>query len=370
MKNSFGIFILLMGNLLFAQNNFKIELEAAAFEKDSLFIEAATNSGNTKRIFNFSVDTNSNISFLKGFNSIIARINAQKTSIEGKIDYPQIMNLVYFDPKTKNSYQTKPFFLEKGNFVISVNRINNFDYQFEFNTPANIEYQKLRLDLLNFDKKLIPYSENDRNDILAKQNFLEKYIIKNPNSFVAFWEIVSDFSKYRFDKSYVKNLSLFSNTVKKSYSYIEFKKMIDLENSTNIGGNFPKLSFENNEKITKSDFSNYDITLIDYWSTTCKPCIQDLPKLVALFEKYKDKKVNIISIASDSKKDRMELAKRILKNNNVEWKNYFDVKNEFPKKLNASGYPLQILVDKNGKIIDRKVSDLYKIELTIESIIR
>ena len=68
-------------------------------------------------------------------------------------------------------------------------------------------------------------------------------------------------------------------------------------------------------------------------------------------------KVNFISITAEKQKDRIELAESILKKNKVEWKYYFDIKEEFPKKLNASGYPLQILVDSNGKIIDRKLGD-------------
>ena len=43
-----------------------------------------------------------------------------------------------------------------------------------------------------------------------------------------------------------------------------------------------------------------------------------------------------------------------------------ETKKEFPKKLNAAGYPLQILVDGNGKIIARKLGELEQIENEIE----
>lgn len=370
MRNIIKILMILAGNSVLAQNNFTIELNAPAFENDSLFVGPATNAGNAKNIYNFTVDPNSNTSFLKNFNSVIARIKGKQTIIEGKIDYPQLINISYFDPKINGGYLTKPFFIEKGNFKIFVNRDNNLDYQLETNSAANTEYQKLSLELVNFNEKLKPYQENDEKDLQAKHNFLRKYIKENPNSFVAFWEIVNDFSKFGFSKSYIESLSLFSKTVKKSFSYIEFKKIIDIENSTNVGGYFPNVFFGNNEKITKSDFSRYDVTLIDYWSTTCKPCIQDLPKLVRLYEKYKDQKVNFISVTAETQKDKIKLAESILRKNNVNWKYFFDLKEEFPKKLNASGYPLQILVDSNGKIIDRKLGELDEIELTIQKYIK
>lgn len=370
MRNFLKIFMILAGNLVLAQNNFKIELNAPDFENDSLFIGPATNAGNAKNIYQFTVDSNDNYSFLKNFNSVVARIKGKQIIINGKIDYPQLINISYFDPKINGGYSTKPFFIEKGNLKIFVSRNNNLDYYLETNSVANIEYQKLILELTHFTEKLKPYQQNDEKDIQAKHKFLQNYIKDHPNSFVAFWEIVNDFSRFGFHKSYIESLSLFSKSVKKSFSYIEFKKIIDIENSTNVGGIFPDVLFENNQKLTKSDFANYDITLIDYWSTTCKPCIQDLPKLVSLYEKYKDYKVNFISITAEKQKDRIELAENILKKNKVKWKYYVDTKEEFPKKLNASGYPLQILVDRNGKIIDRKLGELEQIEMTIQKYIK
>lgn len=71
-------------------------------------------------------------------------------------------------------------------------------------------------------------------------------------------------------------------------------------------------------------------------------------------------------MTDENKKENMEKATEILKKNNVAWKNYFDMKKEFPKKLNASGYPLQILVDRNGKIVARKLGELDQIEEEIK----
>ncbi|MEJ7823038.1 MAG: TlpA disulfide reductase family protein [Chitinophagaceae bacterium] len=286
--------------------------------------------------------------------------------MEGRILYPQPFSFSYYDPKNNRLYETKLIFIEKGDHKILINRHNNLDYILDSNSPSNIEYKNLKNQLKAYDEKLKPFQNNDSKNIDTKQNFLQKYIIRQPNSYVAFWEIVNDFSKFGFTKSYLKSLSLFSQSVKKAFSFIEFKKIIDIENSTNIGGNFPDVSFNSNDKIVKSDFSNYQVTVIDYWATFCKPCIQDLPKLVELYEKYKNKGVNFISVTDENKIERIELATKILENNKVGWKNYFDVNKEFPKKLNASGYPLQILVDRNGKIIARKLGELDQIESEIK----
>jgi len=76
--------------------------------------------------------------------------------------------------------------------------------------------------------------------------------------------------------------------------------------------------------------------------------------------------VNFISVTDENKKEKIDLATKILEDNKVGWKNYFDVNKEFHKSLNISGYPTQILVDSNGKIIARKEGDLDKIEAVIK----
>lgn len=365
MKHIIKISFLIISNFLLSQNNFKINLNAPEFKKDSLFIGAPMSSGNTYKIYKFEVSTNDKTKFDQDFNSVITKIQS-KNIIEGEILYPQPLSISYYDPKINGGFETKPFFLENGNFNIEVNKTNNLSLILNSDSPANKEYKILKEKLKIFDEKLKPFQDNDSKDIDAKQQFLQNYIRKNPNSFVAFWEIVNDFSRLGFNKSYINNLSLFSNNIKKTFSYIEFKKIIDIENSTNVGGNFPDINFENNEKITKSEFSKNNLTLIDYWSTTCKPCIQDLPKLVNLYEIYKDKNVNFISVTDENQNDRIDLANSILEKNKVTWKNYFDLKKEFPKKLNAAGYPLQILVDRNGKIVARKMGELDQINDVIK----
>ncbi len=369
MKTLLNILLFVSYNLVLSQNNFKITLKAPDFEKDSLFIGPPVSSGNIHRIYNFNVVAEKNISFMKDFNSVKAKINTE-TIINGKIEYPQPLSISYYDPKINGGYETKPFFIEKGNLDIIVNKNNNIGFLLNTENKTNKEYNLLQEKLKKYNDILKPFQENDSKNIENKQIFLQNYIKNNPNSFVAFWEIVSDFSRFGFNKSYLNSLKLFSKNVKKSFSYIEFSKIMNTENSTNVGGNFPEIQFENNSKISKSNFSKYNLTLIDYWSTTCKPCIQDLPKLVEMYQKYREKGINFISVTDENQKDRIELAKNILTKNQVTWSNYFDLRKEFPKKLNAAGYPLQILVDGNGKIIARKLGELEQIENEIKKYVK
>lgn len=383
MKNFFIIILVFLHQFLFAQNNFKIEFSAPAFENDSLFLSPPMYSGITSNLYAFEAVSTENISFYKKFHSAIIRVKP-KNLIEGRILYPQPISFSCYDKENNEGHSTKVIFLEKGNLKISVNgymqpynilnpnstsRIAKITCTLNSKSPANIEYKKLKNNLKIFDDKLKNRQDNDLKCFNEKQAYLQNYIIKQPDSYVAFWEIVNDFSSFGFNKSYLKSLKFFSQNVKKTHSYIEFKKILEIENSTNVGGNFPDVSFNSNDKIVKSDFANYKVTLIDYWATFCAPCIKDLPKLVELYNKYRNKGVNFISVTDENKEEKKALALKILENNNVSWKNYFDVNKEFPKKLNALGYPLQILVNSNGKIIARKLGELDQIEAEIKKLI-
>lgn len=383
MKYFFLTILIVFHQFVFAQNNFKIEFSAPAFEKDSLFLSPPMYSGITSSLYAFEAVSTENTSFYKEFHSAIIRVKP-KNLIEARILYPQPISFSYYDKENNEGHSTKVFFLEKGNLKISVNgykppynilnpnstsRIAKITCTLNSKSPANLEYEKLKNNIKIFDDKLSNRHDNDLKYFYEKQAYLQNYIIKQPDSYVAFWELVNDFSSFGFNKSYLMSLKLFSLNVKKTHSYVEFKKILEIENSTNVGGNFPEVIFNSNDKIVKSDFANYKVTLIDYWATFCTPCIKDLPKLVELYDKYRNRGVNFISVTDENKKEKIDLALKILENNNVSWKNHFDVNKEFPKILNALGYPLQILVDSKGKIIARKLGELDQIEAEIKKLI-
>ena len=189
---------------------------------------------------------------------------------------------------------------------------------------------------------------------------------KNPGSYVALWEMVDDLSKYGYHPIYKDNLKLFDPTVKKTFVYTEFSKLLKLE-ADNI---FPDINLDNTNYLSKETFKDHKLTLIDYWATFCKPCIEDMPKLVEIYKEYKDKGINFISITDEQLPERIEKAKQILTKNNIIWENYFDKNKEFPKKLNAGGYPLQILIDSEGNILKRTYGELDVIKKFMEDYLK
>lgn len=358
------LFLILINTSLFAQNNFMLDIDLPQDIRDSIFI-ASPYQGVLSDAQDFKIDNTDKIKFNNVLKIAVLKI-ASNNTVVGSVLSPQPLILSYYIPQT-GSYISRPFFIAPRNMRISVKN-RNLDYEI-VSSPINSEYYKLQVYLEPYLKKMVSYAENNPKDVEKMQTALGNYIKRNPTSYVAFWQIFDNYAKYGFSKISMKSLLYFSSDIKKTYSYKKFYKIMSVENSTDNGGNFPEMQFRDSNKISKSVFKDYKITLIDYWSTICKSCIRDLPRLVQLYQKYKQQKVNFISVADENTSERIKLANKILKGKNVIWSNYFDVNKEFPKKMSATGYPFQILVDKDGKIINKKYGEIELIESAIENYI-
>ena len=351
MKKIIFLFAVLFVQLYFTQKQSTIEIEAPDLKIDSIFITYPSGARNTHLLHNFQLST-------EGSKKLAEEGDIQfplkdKVKIVTNMPYPQPANFSFYNRAENFGMVSKIFFIENGNLKLIL-KDDKLNYELTSSSPANIEYDKLKTILEKYNAALKPFESNDPKNLEAKESELQKYIRKNPKSFVALWEMVDDFSKYGYHQIYFDNLKLFDPKVKNTFTYQEFSKLLKLE-ADNI---FPDVNLDNDNQLSKQTFKNYKLTLIDYWSTTCKPCIEDLPKLAELYSQYKDKGVNFISVTDEQTPERIEKANGILKKNNVNWGNYFDKNKEFPKKLNAAGYPLQILVDSDGNIVKRTYGEL------------
>ena len=90
------------------------------------------------------------------------------------------------------------------------------------------------------------------------------------------------------------------------------------------------------------------VVLLDFWFTSCPPCIKALPGLRRIHRKMGDDHFVLVSVSTDQ--DQATLKEFIAKNG-MEWPQVWDKNHELARKLKVESYPSYILVNHEGEIV-------------------
>lgn len=106
---------------------------------------------------------------------------------------------------------------------------------------------------------------------------------------------------------------------------------------------FPaKTLYDLNDNEIKLENLKGKPVVINFWFTRCKPCVEEIPILNKLVEKYSDK-IHFISITPDNK----ETILPFLKDHDFNYKHLVNAKN-FMHEIGLNAYPKNVFIDKNG----------------------
>ncbi|MEY8320522.1 TlpA disulfide reductase family protein [Lachnospiraceae bacterium 46-61] len=106
----------------------------------------------------------------------------------------------------------------------------------------------------------------------------------------------------------------------------------------------------NDEIFTQSDFSDKDVTVINFWSLLCGPCIEEMPDIAEFSKKLPDN-VQIITVCLDGEYDT-EITKQILEESGFDGTTLLTGDGDFQKIYSELQYtPTSIFVDKYGNIV-------------------
>lgn len=71
--------------------------------------------------------------------------------------------------------------------------------------------------------------------------------------------------------------------------------------STNVG-KFETKGVDGKD-YTEKVFSDYDLTLVNVFTTWCSPCVNEIPELEKLYEEMKEKGVGVVGVVLDTVSD-------------------------------------------------------------------
>lgn len=181
-----------------------------------------------------------------------------------------------------------------------------------YKTPKGIIYTKSEIDS-------IVIARNERlkgTDMTAKIEIIEK-------------EKVGD-TVFHHYKLHISNEIVKENDLKKD-------KFLNLQ--------LPQFQYKDLEgRIINSEDLKGKPIVLNFWFTTCLPCIAEMPELNRIKEKYKSSDIVFLSITYENKNKVLEFLKKIKFTFQIipNAKDYCD--------MFTNSYPLNIFVDRNGII--------------------
>jgi len=151
-----------------------------------------------------------------------------------------------------------------------------------------------------------------------------------------------------------KNYNALDQSLKNTKTGKTIKTKIDNYKSLEVGNPAPEFSAPNPEgKMLTLKESLGKITIIDFWASWCGPCRKDNPDVVALYNEFHSKGLNIIGVSLD--KDDAKWKEAIAKDGLV-WNHVSNLKfwqDPIAELYNIKSIPATFIVDENGKIIAR-----------------
>lgn len=299
-------------------------------------------------------------------------------TFRGYIQYPLQFRVSVIDSISEERYMSEPFFIDPGNqeIIFNVETKVNLAYDFGYGilvngSTTNHEYMNTYLPLFNSinQETEIYFSKLDNSDTIKNEkiknktlielenererlrrlrdNILFSYALKYPNSNILSWLLYESLRRYGYKKVYQNVLDKITNHLPQN-----IKKCLDdyiiIQKNRAVGNKLPLVDFIVNN-IPKC-FKNNKFVLVDFWFSGCRPCIAQFKKLKPIYEKYRDKKFEIVAISTDTKETLPEYRK-VLKLNNYLWKQLLDIGGKKSSLVDIQKYPTNFLLDASGKII-------------------
>lgn len=193
---------------------------------------------------------------------------------------------------------------------------------------------------------------------LLSQNFIKE----NPNSYPLSWQLLQYSDKYTATQL-EKLSSDFSLELKKSTSFTILERFINNKKSIEKYGFTKKFNWVD---INGKGYNYSQVLdgkkrmLIIFWASWCVPCRKEIPALKEFHKKYNED-ISMVSLSIDNDYSNW---KKAVDKEQMPWLNLSGLpknKNAISQAYDIKAVPTLILLNEQGKIIEKNTNDLPKI---------
>lgn len=106
--------------------------------------------------------------------------------------------------------------------------------------------------------------------------------------------------------------------------------------------------------VRLSDYRGKSVVLIDFWSTTCDPCLVEMPHLVELYKQHKDKGFIVLAVSMDGPESRAQV-NSVVHDKEMIFPVLLDEESTVGARFNPKGeLPYTVVVGKDGSILHKR----------------
>ncbi|WBU88994.1 TlpA disulfide reductase family protein [Cellulophaga omnivescoria] len=188
------------------------------------------------------------------------------------------------------------------------------------------------------------------------KEFEVNFVKENPNAVISGMITNRLFQNNLINEEEINELvNILSDEVKKTASVKSIIEILNKNKAISIGAKAPEFTAPNlnGEPLALKDVLG-KVTVVDFWAAWCKPCRNENPNMVKVYDKYYDKGLSIIGVSLDRNANEW---KEAIEEDGLGWYHVYNEKDvqQVAKLYNVTTIPSTFILDENGVIIAKNL---------------
>ncbi|MBC6612180.1 AhpC/TSA family protein [Hymenobacter sp. BT507] len=188
----------------------------------------------------------------------------------------------------------------------------------------------------------------------ARNQQLAAYIKDHPDSYASLDAVVQIGDAVPNYAEVGPLYDMLSPAIKNTPEGQKYGQLLAMRKAVAVGAQAPSFTQPTAEgkQVSLADYRGKYV-LVDFWASWCGPCRAENPNITKIYNEFKHKKFDVLSVSLDSEEDREKWLKAV-QTDQLPWTQVSDLKgwdNQAAKLYHIQAIPQNFLVDPSGKIV-------------------